>query len=115
MEHIKAQDGSKRKNSDACTVTEFEFEGEKNINSAVVELNGRYPESGFALNTVCEEIVYVIEGHGQLVNPQARIVMSTGDMLRIKPNENYYFDGNLKLLIATSPAWYPEQYKNKLV
>jgi mannose-6-phosphate isomerase-like protein (cupin superfamily) len=112
MEHIKASGGIKRKNSEACTAIEYGFDDEKNINSAVIELNGRYPETGFALNTVCEEVLYVIEGSGQLVGSQTKIIIETGDMLRIKPNEKYYFDGNLKLLISSSPAWYPEQYQN---
>lgn len=112
MEHIKAKNGKIRKNSEICTAIEYEFEGEKAMNSAVIELDGRYPENDFALNTVCEEIIYVIEGSGRLVTPEAEITLAKGDMLRIKPNEKYYFEGSLKLLISSSPVWHPGQYRN---
>ena len=112
MQHIKAQDGNRRKNSEACTAVEYEFEGEKNINSAVIELNGRYPSEGFALNSICEEIVYIVDGSGKLITTETETIFSTGDMLKIEPNQRYYFDGNVKLLISSSPAWYPEQYQN---
>jgi mannose-6-phosphate isomerase-like protein (cupin superfamily) len=56
--------------------------------------------------------VYVVEGEGKIVTPETDTVLNVGDMLRIKPSEQYYFDGKLKLLISSSPAWYPEQYQN---
>jgi mannose-6-phosphate isomerase-like protein (cupin superfamily) len=112
MEYIKSSDGIKRKNSDTCMVTEYTFEGEKSINSAVIELSGRYPDYGFAFNTVCEEIVYVIEGEGRLSGSDSEMMLGIGDMLRIKPQVRDYFEGRMKLLISSSPAWYPEQYQN---
>ncbi len=86
----------------------------KSINNAVIQLNGRYPEKGFALNTVCEEVIYVVEGAGKLITPANKVILANGDMARILPNEKYYFNGDLTLVIASSPAWYPEQYQANL-
>lgn len=44
MEFIRADKAERRKNSETCTAIEYEFEGEQAINSAVIELDGRYPE-----------------------------------------------------------------------
>jgi mannose-6-phosphate isomerase-like protein (cupin superfamily) len=111
MNHIKADESVRYENSQNCVAFEYEFDGEKDINSAVIELSGRYPDSGFSMNTICKEIIYVIEGSGQVGISDNTTQLKRGDMVRIKPNEHYYFVGKMKLLISSSPAWYPEQYR----
>lgn len=112
MKHINASHGIRFQNSVNCTVIEYPFENETDINSAVVELNGRYPDNGLSLNEVCKEIVYVIEGSGTVSAGDAIANLHSGDMVRIESHEPYYFEGAMKLLISSSPAWYPDQYKN---
>lgn len=110
MEYIPKTDSKRYENSSSCTALEYDFENESDINSAVIELEGRYPDNGFAINDVCKEIIYIIEGRGYVMNGTRRIDVEQGGMVRIIPGNKYFFDGSMRLLIASSPAWYPAQY-----
>ena len=110
MQFISKNDSLERKNSDVCSATEYEFTNNSDINCAVIRLSGRYPENGFAVNSVCKELIYVIEGEGTLVTDQASVTLGQDDMITIHVGDKYSLQGNLKLLISSSPAWYPEQY-----
>lgn len=112
MEFIKSDKTVRRQNSETCTAVEYEFDGEKDINGAIIELTGRYPESGSALNEICKELVYVVDGSGTLTSGDKICELAQGDMALIQPGDQYYFDGELTMLISSSPAWYPEQYRN---
>ncbi len=112
MNHIKSDSSIQFQNSPDCVAYEYEFKDEKDINSAVIELSGRYPEIGYAVNLVCKELVFVIEGSGDVSTIHDKTHLETGDMIRLDSNEQYYFNGNMKLLISSTPAWYPEQYQN---
>ena len=37
--------------------------------------------------------------------------LNQGDLILIEPGEKYFWQGNLKLFISSTPAWSPEQYK----
>lgn len=112
MDYVKSKDATRFKNSDSCTAIEYEFKDENDINIAAIELSGRYPEQGYAVNTICKELVYIKNGTGNLTTANSSINLEPGDTVLIKPNERYYFDGNMELLISCSPAWSPSQYQN---
>lgn len=114
MDFIKNKDAQRFKNSSSCTAIEYDFKNEKDFNIAGIELNGRYPEQGYALNTVSKELVYVKSGEGALTSGDKTITLSTGDVALIRPNEKYYFEGTLELVISSTPAWHPGQYQNSL-
>lgn len=111
MQVISSQATTRRQNSATCLAIEYEFEGEKDINTAVIELTGRYPEVGSAMNTVCKEQIYIAEGSGTITTADGTIELRKGDMILIQPNDTYFFDGTMTLLISSSPAWYPGQYR----
>jgi mannose-6-phosphate isomerase-like protein (cupin superfamily) len=111
MKHVKAADGKRFQNSMNCIAIEYLFEGEEDINNAVIELNGRYPDKGLSLNEVCKEVIYVIEGNGIIGDSINTFNLTKDDMVQIESGEQYYLEGKMKLLISSAPAWYPEQYK----
>lgn len=114
MDLIKKKDAPQFKNSPSCVATEYDFKDEKDFNIAGISLNGRYPEKGYALNLISKELIYVRSGSGSVyVNSQAS-ALAPGDAALIQPNEKYYLEGNLELIISSSPAWHPEQHKNVL-
>lgn len=43
------------KNSENCTTIEYQM-GDKDINGAVIELTGRYPNKGRTVNLECKEL-----------------------------------------------------------
>ena len=85
--------------------------GDKDINGAVIKLNGRYPEKGQVTNEVCKELVFVVEGTGRLVVGNDIQEIQQGDLALLLPGDKYYFEGQLTMFMPCSPAWYPGQHK----
>ncbi len=110
MEHIKQSQSTPHQNGEACIAHEYASE-EPDINGAVIELTGRYPETGRAVNTVSKEQVFVLEGVGICAVDDQKVALAQGDQLLIQPGEKYYFDGSLRLYIACTPAWTPQQHE----
>ncbi|MFH1575866.1 MAG: cupin domain-containing protein [Candidatus Nealsonbacteria bacterium] len=98
------------KNSAVCTAVEYSL-GDKDINGAIVELKGRYPDKGRVVNLKCKELVYIIEGFGVAVVEGEDVKLEKGDLILIEPGEKYFWEGNLIMFVPCTPAWYPEQHK----
>lgn len=98
------------KNSEACTAIEYSL-GDKDINGAVIELNGRYPDKGRAVNLECKEMAYVIKGSGRLVVEGKETKFKEGDLVLINPGEKFFWEGNMEIFMPCTPAWYPQQHK----
>lgn len=111
MKVIKGDDAQEFRNSETCSAFEYPL-GDKDINGAVIKLNGRYPESDYVTNKVCKEIVYVIEGNGTLATPEKSYELSKGDVALLMPGETYYFEGSLTMFMPCVPAWYPDQHEH---
>lgn len=99
-------------NGPTCEGIEYSF-GDKDMNIALVTVNGRYPESGYAMNEVCKEAGYVVSGSGALgLEGGEQTVVGPGDAVLLQPGEKYYWEGdNLQLVMPSSPAFYPDQHK----
>ena len=98
------------KNSDTCTAIEYPL-GDKDINGAVVELKGRYPDKGRVVNLKCKELAYIIKGSGRVVVEGKEVELNEGDLILLKPGEKYFWEGELVMFVPCVPAWYPEQHK----
>lgn len=98
-----------RKNSDHCVVTEFPL-FDHDLNFAIAKVSARYPETGRATNTICKELVYVQDGNGKVVVDGVETPLKSGDAVLILPNEKFYWDGNMTLHIACTPAFTPDQH-----
>lgn len=97
-------------NGKACTAYEYIMD-ETAINGAVIRLTGRYPDVGCVMNTRCKELVYIIKGTGKLIVSDTEHFLSEGDMVLINPNEKYFWEGSMLLLITSTPAWTVDQYR----
>lgn len=113
MEHVSYENACKKQPSCDCTVWEYKMQN-REINLAIAEIRGRYPETGFALNEKCTEIGYVLRGSGRLVTEEKTATLNEGDAVCIPSGEKYYWEGNLTVLLPCSPAWVPEQHRNCL-
>lgn len=112
MKVIKKSETESFSNGPTCTGYGFPF-GDKDMDIAVVTVNGRYPEVGYVLNEVCKEVAYVLRGSGRLImgDGVAKDV-GPGDAAMIQPGEKYYWEGkSLEMIMPCSPAFYPEQHK----
>ena len=112
MNLIHKSEAKAHQNGQACRVYEYEFPNENVFNNAVVNLDGRYPERGYAINRKCKELIYVMEGAGVVVAGGKLQVLGEGDMVLIATGEEYYLVGKMKLLITSVPAWRPDQAEN---
>jgi molybdopterin converting factor small subunit len=84
---------------------------DEDVNGAIGIITGRYPEKGRVVNKVCKELVYVLSGSVKLVVEGEEVVLEEGDEVLILPGERYYWEGNCKIFMACTPAWYPEQHE----
>jgi len=89
MKTIKLEQTIENKNSDVCTAIEYSLH-DKDINVAVIKLNGRYPESGRAVNIACKEVAYIIDGFGKLAVEVQIIELKKGDLVLINAGEKFY-------------------------
>lgn len=90
----------------------YEYGGNDSIDGAIAEISGRYPTSGWALNTMCSEMIFVLEGDGAIVTETAEHPLTKDTMILINPNERYFFNGKGRFILATTPPWRPEQHEN---
>ncbi len=97
-------------NSEVCFGKEYSL-GDKDINGAVIEVKGRYPDKGRVVNEECKELVYVLEGEGKLVVEGKETSFKSGDMILLFPNEKYFWEADCEILTVCNPAFYSEQHK----
>ena len=86
--------------------------GDKNINGAIIKLNGRYPDKGRMVNLECKELVYIIKGSGKITVENSETELKEGDLILIKPKEKYFWEGKFDMFVSCTPAWRPEQHKS---
>lgn len=108
MEVRKKTEAQRHENSPTCTAFEYGMSTQE-IDSAVIELRGRYPEAGWAVNTVSIALIHVVRGEGYIYKDSNSIPLGEDDQILILPNEKYALEGEMKLLFSSSPAWSPEQ------
>lgn len=111
MEHVIRQDAKRYTNSPNCTAFEYATKNAE-INIGIVEINGRYPNEGYAINHECTEIGYILKGSGKLVIEDQIAYFSEGDVILIPREEKYYWVGIVTIVIAGTPAWHPDQHEH---
>jgi len=103
-------DGQAFKNSDTCNGVSF-VARHAPLDIARIEINGRYPEEGFARNRQSHEIVYVTEGVGKVTIDGTETALTAGDAVHIPPDIPFAWDGHMTLIMATDPPFEPTQYE----
>lgn len=111
MQVIKNKHAIEGSNSEKCKTLEYSF-NDKDIDLGIATITGRYPESGFCLNTISKELIYVIDGNGKLYFENDFVEFQKGDSILIEANEKYYWDSKYCVVsISCTPAWNEKQYK----
>ena len=108
---VKKADRVRHENSPACIAYEYLL-GDNDIDVAIIEINGRYPEHGLAANEAVKELCLVVSGAGKIVIEGKETGLGEGDAVIILSKEKYFFDGNLKLAVSCTPPWHPGQYRH---
>lgn len=111
MKIIKNRDAEKGANSDACKTIEYSF-GDKDIDLGLATITGRYPDKGYCVNLISKELIYVLEGEGELCFENKTINFEKGDSILINPNEKYYWKTEYcRVSMSCTPAWNENQHK----
>jgi hypothetical protein len=81
------------------------------IDGALISVNGRYPDSGFLVNEINKELVYVTSGTGKLLSRSGEQDFGTGDVIFIDNREEFAWSGSFEGFFATTPRFDPAQHK----
>ena len=111
MKIITSSQTNKIEASPTTTIWEFVME-EKAISGAITQIDGRYPEQGFAVNEICKEIAFVVSGSGQIVTQGQAQPINVVDFIFVDKGESFAWeaDGSLTLFMATTPKFDPKQH-----
>ena len=111
MKIIKNNEAIEGSNSNVCKTCEYSF-NDNAIDLGLAVITGRYPESGYCVNLVSKELIYVLDGSGELCFETEKVSFQKGDAILINNNEKYYWDTNYcKVSMSCTPAWNNEQHK----
>lgn len=111
MKVIKFNETEAGQNKETCKTIEYCF-GDKDIDLGVATITGRFPESGYAMNEISKELVYVIEGSCTIYIEKKKVNLGVGDAILINPHELYYWETEYcKVSMACTPSWSIEQHK----
>lgn len=110
MEIVKKEDAIRHQSSPLCAVDEYPMENPE-MNIAVAEIGGRYPDEGYAVNHECSEMGYVVKGAGKLVTETQETTLSNGDVVYIPRGEKFYWEGVMTVILPCAPAWHPAQHQ----
>ena len=110
MKKIAFEEAQVFNNSELCIATEYNFQ-DKDIDIATAVINGRYPEGAYCVNTEVKEMIYIIEGHGEIHKENETITFKQGDAILIDKGEKYFWIANCTVAMSCSPAWPPHQHK----
>lgn len=111
MEHIP-QSKTREYNNGAAVSWEYDMQN-ASLNVAPITIKGRYPESGFTSNLESDAIVHIVEGVGIVgLSDGSSIELAKNDQIHIAVGDAYYFQGDLNIVYAASPAWTPQQTRH---
>ena len=110
MNIIQSSQTKKIQATPTTTIWEFELD-EKAISGAVTEINGRYPEKGFAVNKKSKELAFVLSGSGYVITPTIKRPIGVGDLVFLDKKESFAWEGALTLFMVTTPKFDPKQHR----
>lgn len=112
MKKVESSKAKIVKNSDTSKLLEYIIGlNDKDIDFCINTINGRYPKKGYCSNEMCKEICYILEGIGTINKKDEKISFKQGDVILINKGEFYYWEGDCKIIMICTPAWYKEQCK----
>lgn len=110
MEIIR-QDQAEKFNDGASFVAHEYHTSDKDINTARIEIQGRYPATGSMRNTLVKEVVYIESGSGKVTIGGEAQEVKEGDVVFFDANEIVVWEGSFTLITTCTPAWSKEQHE----
>lgn len=111
MKVIRKENAETGKNSEECKTLEYNFK-DKDIDIGIATITGRFPNKDYCVNTICKELIYVLEGNGSLYFENKKIDYKQGDAILIEPNDKYYWNTEYSIVsMSCTPSWNTDQHK----
>ena len=107
---IVKQKKARRIDASPTTSVEEYVMTEPAISGATAIVYGRYPEKGYAVNTMSHELALVLSGNGYIGTVHKKTQIELGDCILLQPNEKYFWDGHMAIFIVCTPKWKPRQH-----
>ncbi len=79
------------------------------LSAALVEQDGRYPESGFRQNEYCTEAIFVLEGNLEITVGGEKFPLAVHDVFYIPLQTPYSLEGKGRAFVFIEPEWDSEQ------
>ena len=95
-----------RKNG--CTV--YEYGGTKNLDIGTAEIETKYPIRGWARNKKVDETYFILSGGGKVYIGDEVYKVEKDDLVMIEKGKWYRAEGEMRVLMACSPAWSSKQH-----
>ena len=113
MKIVTSEQATMIENSNTSHLLEYSILlDDKDIDCGVNEINGRYPEKGYCTNLKCKELAYILEGEGTISKKDGEVItFKKDDVILINNGDIYFWEGNCKIIMACTPAWYKDQCK----
>ena len=97
---------------DGSVFVAHEYDTESSdLNTARIEINGRYPVQGQMRNKEVKEIVYIESGAGEVSINGVVEKIKQGDVVYFEAGEKVYWNGKFTLITTCTPAWTKEQHE----
>ena len=104
-------EGIEFKNSEMCQGVAYSDENAA-VDMSVIDIKGRYPESGWAVNEKVYEMTYVKKGTGSLTLKDAQVLaLEEGSVVSVAPGNRFAWEGNMTIVMACNPPFDSAQYK----
>ena len=110
MKIVKSNEAKEFKDGNIFVAYEYNTQ-DPVINTARIEIRGRYPGTGSMKNTQVKELVYVEEGSGEVNINGVNSLISKGDVVFFDKDEQVFWNGNFTLITTCTPAWSPDQHQ----
>lgn len=103
--------GKKFTNSTTCFGESF-TSVDAPLDLAEIAITGRYPESGWACNHECHEMVRILSGSGSLIlRDSGTTELRDGDVVHVPAETWFAWSGTMTIIMACSPAFALDQYE----
>lgn len=104
-------EGRSFENSSNCKGISYVIPG-INHDVSSIEITGRYPASGWAINHLVNETVCVTQGTGKLEMQNGDVIsLVTGSVVYVPPKTLFAWDGNMTIIMICAPAFTSNQYE----
>lgn len=109
MEKISKIQTTELQPANSTKIIEYPTKTES-ISGALATITGRYPQTGYAQNQISDEIAYILDGSGIITTPDKHESFSVGDVIFIPHGDNFAWEGNFTMFMATTPKYNPSQH-----